>query len=364
MPDETRISSAVICCRALVVRKLPVGAKRLQQGGAHALLVRAAFGCRNGVAVGLREAVLVGEPGDGPLDAAMPAFLLNPPGEQVLRDRRQPLDARRQEVLEPAGEMEDGLLRHVRCAFQQLGRAGPADFHAAEQIGLGAGHLENADGLEMRALLENRRVRPEADRGAAPVADGAEVFKAAQRRAFGEGLPVKPAAARDLDLQMLRKRVHDRDADAVKAATGRVDVRVEFAAGVERGHDDFQRRLAGIFRVRVHGDAAAVVGDAQRAVGLQLHLDVARMARHRLVHGVVDHLGEEVVHGLLVRAADIHARAAANGLQPLQHLDIGRGIALAGLLHGQAGDIRLGRIALLSAAEKVACHGRVLLAHA
>ena len=52
------------------------------------------------------------------------------------------------------------------------------------------------------------------------------------------------------------------------------------------------------------------------------------LARHRLVHGVVQHLGEEMMHRLLVGAADIHAGAPAHGLQPLQHLDVGGGIGV------------------------------------
>ena len=52
------------------------------------------------------------------------------------------------------------------------------------------------------------------------------------------------------------------------------------------------------------------------------------LAGHRLVHGVVQHLGEEVMHRLLVGAADIHAGAPAHGLQPLQHLDVGGGIGV------------------------------------
>ena len=52
------------------------------------------------------------------------------------------------------------------------------------------------------------------------------------------------------------------------------------------------------------------------------------MARDRLVHGVVEHLGEEVMHGLLVGAADIHAGAPAHRLEPLQHLDVGGGVGI------------------------------------
>ena len=55
--------------------------------------------------------------------------------------------------------------------------------------------------------------------------------------------------------------------------------------------------------------------------GFQLDLDKRRVAGHSLVHGVVDHLREEVVEGLLVRAPDIHAGAPADRFEPFQHLD-------------------------------------------
>ena len=55
--------------------------------------------------------------------------------------------------------------------------------------------------------------------------------------------------------------------------------------------------------------------------------DMVGMAGHRLVHGVVEHLGEEMVHRLFVGAADIHAGAPAHRLEPFQHLDIGGGVA-------------------------------------
>ncbi len=53
------------------------------------------------------------------------------------------------------------------------------------------------------------------------------------------------------------------------------------------------------------------------------HLDAGGMARHRLVHRIVDDLGEQVVQRLLVGAADIHAGAAAHRLEAFEHLDVG-----------------------------------------
>ena len=58
-----------------------------------------------------------------------------------------------------------------------------------------------------------------------------------------------------------------------------------------------------------------------KAVGLQLDLDEVGVAGERLVHGIVDHLGEQVMQRLLVGAADIHARPPAHRLEAFQHLD-------------------------------------------
>ena len=79
--------------------------------------------------------------------------------------------------------------------------------------------------------------------------------------------------------------------------------------------------------MRIDRNAAAIVGDGDEAVGLHLDLDPVGMAGQRLVHGVVDDLGEQVMQRLLVGAADIHAGPAAHRLEPLQNLDVTRRIA-------------------------------------
>ena len=117
----------------------------------------------------------------------------------------------------------------------------------------------------------------------------------------------------------------------MQAARGVVDLAVELAAGVQRGHDDLERRLVLELGVRIDGNAAAVVGHRQVAVGRQFDLDPGRVAGDRLVHRVVDHLGEQMVQRLLVGAADVHAGAPPDGLQPFQHLDVGRRIAVGGI---------------------------------
>ena len=123
--------------------------------------------------------------------------------------------------------------------------------------------------LEGRALAEDLLVGHEADLGAASVLDGAEGLELALRRAAAERHGVELLAARDLHLELFGQRVDDRDADAVQAAAGVVDLAVELAARVQRRHDDFEGGLGLEFGVRVDRNAAAIVGDGEEAVRLE-----------------------------------------------------------------------------------------------
>ncbi len=282
---------------------------------------------RNGVAVGLQEAVGVGGPGHRPFDRAVAAGLAGRAGENVGMHQRGAGEIAGEIVLQAFGETERGLFRHVLDALEQFLGAMPADLDAAEEVGLGARHLEHALGLERGLRPENLRIGPEADFGAAPVGRAPGLFQLALRLAALEGHAVKLLLARNLHLHALGQRVGDRDADAVQSARGVVDLGVELAAGVQRAHDHFERGFVLELRMRVDRNAAAIVGDADEAVRLHLDFDPAGMAGERLVHGIVDHLGEQVMQRLLVGAADIHAGAAAHRLEPLQHLDMLGGVA-------------------------------------
>jgi hypothetical protein len=120
----------------------------------------------------------------------------------------------------------------------------------------------------------------------------------------------------------------------VQAAGGLVNLGIEFAAGVQRAHDDFERRLILEFRMRIDRDAAAIIVDDDKAARLHLHLDPGGVAGQRLVHGVIDDFREKMVQRFFIGAADIHAGTAAHRLQPLQHFDMFGGIA--GLRAGAA----------------------------
>jgi len=121
----------------------------------------------------------------------------------------------------------------------------------------------------------------------------------------------------------------------VEAARHLVGVAVELAAGVEHGHHDFERGPL-LLRVHVGGNAAAVVLDRNAAVPMHGDEDPVARARQRLIDRVVDDFVDEVVQAAGRGAADVHARAAAHRIEPLEHLDIlggvGRSLAARGQL--------------------------------
>ena len=232
--------------------------------------------------------------------------------------------------------MERLFLRDRVALVQQALGAFPADLDAAEQVGLGARHAIEALGHE-GLLAEDLRIGMESHRRAAPVGGRAGRLELGHGLATREGLRPGLAVARHLDDQFVAQRIHHRDAHAVQAARGRIDLAVEFAAGVQGREDDLERRLVLEFGMWVDRDAAPIVAD-QDAVALeQFEIDRVGVAGDGLVHGVVEHLGHKMMHGPFICAADIHAGALADGFQPFQHLDVtgrvgsilGRGGALA-----------------------------------
>ena len=152
---------------AAIVGHLAVGLQALGHRRAKAGLVRAALRRRHCVAVGVQERFAIFRPGDGPFDPPAVVGQRDASGERRRRDAAAFLKAGVQEVLQPAGEVQDRFRRRV--VLQLLGVALPADFDTAKQIGLGPRHAVQPGRVECRALAEDLRVRREADQGAAAV---------------------------------------------------------------------------------------------------------------------------------------------------------------------------------------------------
>src|SRR5262249_29654067 len=103
---------------------------------------------------------------------------------------------------------------------------------------------------------------------------------------------------------------------------GLVGIAAELAARMQGRQDDLESRFVGEFGMRIDRNAATIVTHGDGAVGGELELDARRVPGDRLVHRIVHDLGDEVMEGPLVSAADIHAGAAPHRLQPLENLDI------------------------------------------
>jgi hypothetical protein len=144
----------------------------------------------------------------------------------------------------------------------------------------------------------------------------------ALRRAALVALGVDLAVAPDLEIELLRQCVHDRNADAVQAARHLVAVVVELAAGVQdREHDLRGGAAAGVLIGR---DPAAVVDDGDRVVDVQRDVDLIAMTGQRLVDRVVDDLVDEMVQPGSASRADVHRRTLADRFEAFEDLDLVR----------------------------------------
>ncbi len=197
---------------------------------------------------------------------------------------------------------------------------GQNDAHAGIQEG------EFAQAVLERVVVElhhreRRRRRHEGDLCPATPAGVADDGEGRDGNAVAELDQVLAAVAPDAQAEPDGEGVHDRDSDAVEAAGDLVGILVELTAGVQLGHDDLGRGDA-FAGMDVGGNAAPVVGDRHRAVGVERHVHRRGVPGQRLVDRVVDDLVDHVVQArAVVGVADIHAGALADGVQPLEHLD-------------------------------------------
>ena len=77
-----------------------------------------------------------------------------------------------------------------------------------------------------------------------------------------------------------------------------------------------------MLRVRIDGDATAVVDNPAATVGQQGHVDTGRVAGEGLVDRVVDDLVHQVMETRGTGRTDVHAGPFAHRLQALQNRDV------------------------------------------
>ena len=91
---------------------------------------------RHGVAIGREKTVGVRSPGHRPFAGAVRADAATLAGKDIRMHQRVGVDGGAEIILQAAGEMKTVFGGNVLDALQQFGRTAPADFDAAEQIGL------------------------------------------------------------------------------------------------------------------------------------------------------------------------------------------------------------------------------------
>ncbi len=210
--------------RALVVAVVAPSAQGFQQRRAKARLMRATLRRRHGIGVGMQKTVRTFHPRASPFHAAGAAAVgrfrqlgLVRPGFR--NGPRQLADFGGQAVLQPTRKMQHGLGRRV--VADQGRRARPADFHAAEQIGLRPAKPVQPGRAERQNGPENLRIRLEAYRRPAAVLHGTRIDQFRRRLAAGIALAEQHAIARHLHLHHLGQRIHHRTAHAMQPA-GRI----------------------------------------------------------------------------------------------------------------------------------------------
>ena len=261
--------------------------------------------------------------------------------------------------------LEGALHFHTVALFHGVHHGGELGLGAIQvryQLGDTAGVLE---GLVLAAALVADRddqafveigdvVQPLRDRGGIKVGCGhhlpvgfegdaraglARAARFRQRRGLlAAGKPLLPrlAVAPDLHLQPLGQRVGHRNADPMQAAGDLVSAASELSTGVQGGQHDFNRRAADLGD-RINRNAGAVVNHGGTAVLVEHDVDLRAPAGERLIDRVVDHLIEEVVQPIRPGAANVHRRALANTLQPLQNLNLFCGVGRRSLVCRRAG---------------------------
>ena len=131
--------------------------------------------------------------------------------------------------------------------------------------------------------------------------------------------------------QPLGQGVDDRCADAVQAAGDLIAPAAELAARVQHGVDDLERGTARL-RLNVDRNAAAVIHNGDGVALVDRHLNFRAVARKRFVDGVIHNFIDKVVQAAHRRRADVHARALAHRLKPLENLNF-RGVIIIVFIH-------------------------------
>ena len=141
------------------------------------------------------------------------------------------------------------------------------------------------------------------------------------------GVPV----AVDLDVEAHGQGVDHRGADAVQAAGGGVGAAAELAARVQPGHHQLDAGQPGL-GLDVDRDAAAVVADLDRAVGVQDHARCAMQYPPSASSTALSMISQrQCMQTAAVGRPDVHSGPLAHGLQALEHRQVLGAVGVGGV---------------------------------
>ena len=134
-------------------------------------------------------------------------------------------------------------------------------------------------------------------------------------------LPIAP----DRQVEPDRQRVDNGHANAVQAARHLIGIVVgrvfKLPACVQLRHDDFGGRHA-FFGVNIGWDAAPIILNRDRSIGIELDDHPVAMAGQRLVNRIIRDLKHHMVQArTIIGIANIHARALTHRIKAFENLD-------------------------------------------
>ena len=135
------------------------------------------------------------------------------------------------------------------------------------------------------------------------------------------------ALARNFNLEPIGKSVDAFRADAVQTTGIFVSALAEFSAGVKICQDQLDCRHLP-FRMHVDRNAAAIVTHGNGAIDMNRDFNLCAKTGEMFVDRVIENLEDHVMQTALIGVADVHARALADGFEPLKFIDLRRVVFL------------------------------------
>ena len=121
------------------------------------------------------------------------------------------------------------------------------------------------------------------------------------------------SVAENLRCHVRGQCVYTRYTDAVQTTGNFVGTLVEFTAGMQHGHDNFESGFL-FFFVKVYRNTASVVLYGDRVIFVDGNFDVVAITGERFVDGVVYNLVNQVMESLGTNVADVHGRTLTYSL--------------------------------------------------